>query len=129
AVALPLADLPSVVQEVAVVELEAAVERAAVGVDQVPVVVAAAGYEEDALERAILQELEAVGLLVLARSAGRLAAYEGGIEAQVVALAELVELQCPVLQRRHLGGVGEIGELAVRVHLHLHAILAQRGDR
>ena len=78
-------------ERVVVVALKLADVLAAVGVDDAAVAVAAAQQDEHALEVGLLDELESVDLLELARAAGRLTGQEHRIALQERALPQLIE--------------------------------------
>src|SRR4030095_9053982 len=100
-VSFPFSHRTTVIERVIIVAAHLAGMSASVSIDDPEIVVTTADQHENPLPRAIFHELNAVGELELARSAGRLAIQKHRIVLQETALALEVERTRPRLQRCH----------------------------
>src|SRR2546428_2702207 len=107
-VSLPLADGAAVVERVVRVTVDLADLDAPIGPDFPPIAVTAGEQYPDAAEVGILDKLESVNLLVLARSSGRFAKQIHRIVFQEIALAILVQVSRPFLHGSDLVDICDV---------------------
>ena len=126
-VAFPSPSRVPVIQGIVVVAAQLARLGASVGVDEMPIVIAAAGHDENPAEGLVFQKLIPVRHLKLPHRARRDALEKDRIAIQEIALPELVERARPRLERRDLAAVFEILQQPVAVHRHIGAGFHQHG--
>src|SRR5206468_5475103 len=76
----------------------------------------------------LLNKLNSVTQLELARSTRRLAKQKQRIVFQEIALPQFVQVSSPPLKGRHFVDVGDIAQQSIRVHLNIAAGLHQSGQ-
>src|SRR5262249_51800475 len=102
-------------REVFIVRLQ----RSAVGVNQSPVVIAAADEAEDSLFLSGFQELNSVWKLKLSRASRRHAREKHWIALQKTALPQFIKVSRPTLEWGDLIDIRQIAQETIAIHLNV----------
>src|SRR5215510_1284366 len=90
----------SVIKGISVVAANIALLRPPVGIDEVPIMIAAAVHQENPVEGFVFQELNAVRQLKLSNGSRRFARQKHWIIFEEISLTVFVKIARPFLKRR-----------------------------
>src|SRR5438876_2587130 len=124
-VALPLRHGPTIIKRVVRISAKLSLLSPSVRVDDSVVVIAATDEDKYSFPIGVLNELNSIASLELARPAGRFAKQEHWIVFQEIALAQLVQVPRPALERSNLIDISNVSQEAVGIHLDIHTGLQQ----